>query len=302
MYIKNNKQSNKNTKNKKNNTLKKKTNCKEDYDSFCSKKCNEFIVSSTQSGYALTRRGIIVTATSTATASACTYEEALVSAINLALSLAEEIAQNQANIEDQTIDYIESQKNYGLTGSQSIQDLAGSNTGSCDNTKSQGARDNQGESGITCIQGTQCLNNYPGINYRNTTTLTYVQNNDTFFKAQLTQLLVIGPNRLTNYNELGTMVNTPGINFTYMTICYAFNGSPGPISFGVIDMSGNTLQSTLLQNATSSTNIDFPTIVEFSFSSPITTTTIRALRIALFGGNVGENNNISVRTVILGFT
>jgi hypothetical protein len=162
-----------------------------------------------------------------------------------------------------------------------------------------------GTTGTTGIQGptgqqgpTGSISNYVGTNYRDTTTLTFVQNNGTvYYKASLTATLGAIP----NYNELGTMLNVPNISFSYMAIIYAFVGSPGDVQFGIVNFANTIIASTTLNISGVSSNIDNPSIVEYTFPTAITTATIRPLRIALWGGSIGDSDYINIRTVILGF-
>jgi hypothetical protein len=120
-----------------------------------------------------------------------------------------------------------------------------------------------------------------------------------YYKAALTASL----NGITNYNELGTMLNVPNVSFSYMGIIYAYNGTPGEVSFGVIDFNNTILQSISLNIANIGTyNIDTnPAIVEFPFSISITTSSMRPLRIAIWGGSIDGSNYVNIRTIILGF-
>lgn len=116
--------------------------------------------------------------------------------------------------------------------------------------------------------GPQGVSNYSGTSYRDTT-LTFVQNNGTFYyKASVTAPM----GALTNYNELGSVLNVPGVNFTYIAIIYSFNGTPAstPLNFGIVDISNTILQSTTFPS-NSSTDINNPSIVQYTFPSAIST-------------------------------
>ena len=162
-----------------------------------------------------------------------------------------------------------------------------------------------GETGITGTTGTTgaqgptgTLETYPGQTYRDTTTLSFVQNNGALYYSA-SHGAAWGT--LQGYNELGTIINTPGVSFTYAAIVYAFNNNPGNVSFGVVDFSNTVLASTTLSISGVSTNIDNPSIVEFNFSSAITTSTLRPLRVAVWGPSIGGTNHVHVRTVVLGY-
>jgi hypothetical protein len=155
-----------------------------------------------------------------------------------------------------------------------------------------------GTQGPTGQQGPTGISNYSGTSYRDTTTLTFVQNNGTvYYRAALTSSL----GSLTNYNELGTMLNVPNVSFTYMAIIYAYNGTPGSVNFGVVDFSNNPIYSTSLNGGPISTDINNPAVLEFTFPTAITTATLRPLRIAIWGGSIGETDYVSIRTVVLGY-
>jgi hypothetical protein len=162
-----------------------------------------------------------------------------------------------------------------------------------------------GSTGITGYTGTIGLtgptgiaSTYVGTSYRDTTTLTFVQNNGTvYYRASLTGTL----GAITNYNELGTMLNAPNVKFTYIAIIYAFNGTPGNVLFGVVDFANTILQSTTLNISGVSTDINNPSIVEYTFPTAITTASVRGLRVAIWGGAIGGSSYVLIRTVILGF-
>jgi hypothetical protein len=164
-----------------------------------------------------------------------------------------------------------------------------------------------GPTGLTGVTGftgpagpTGQIAPYQGTNYRDTTTFTFVQNNGTVY---YTSSLTATQYGIAHYNELGTMLNVPNVKFTYMAIIYAFNGSPGDVQFGVVDFSipAVILHNTSLNIGGVSSDIDQPSIVEYTFPTAITTTSARPLRIALWGGNIGGGNHVHIRTVILGF-
>ncbi len=119
-----------------------------------------------------------------------------------------------------------------------------------------------------------------------------------YYKASLTGSL----GGLLHYNELGSMLNVPNVNFKYIAIIYSFNGNPAstPLNFGIVDMSNTVLQSTTLPSG-SSTDINNPSIVEYTFPSAISTLSPRCLRIAIYNGSIGGSNYVNIRTVILGF-
>jgi hypothetical protein len=183
--------------------------------------------------------------------------------------------------------------------------------GTATNTGPTGPTGNTGPIGLTGPTGytgpigpTGNLGLYSGTNYRETTTLSYVQNNGTvFFSAKLSQTV----NGLQNFNELGTIVNVPNVSLTYIAIVYAFSGTPTLVRFGVVDFStptANVLQSTTLNISGVSTNINNPSIVQFELPAPITTLTPRPLKIAIWtdaGGAFGGQNYVDLRTVVLGF-
>ena len=89
-----------------------------------------------------------------------------------------------------------------------------------------------------------------------------------------------------------------------MSIVYAFNGAPTDVLYGIVDFSNTILQSTTLNIVGVSTDINNPSIVQFTFPTAITTLTARPLRIAIWTGNgatFGGTNYVLIRTVMLGF-
>jgi hypothetical protein len=199
----------------------------------------------------------------------------------------------------------------GATGQQGLQGIDGvtgptgptgrtGTTGTTGTTGPQGTQGTQGNTGPTGIQGpTGTIGNYSGTSYRDTTTLTFVQSSSVpYLSASNTGDI----GSLNNFNDLGTILNVPNIQFTYMAIVYAYNGSPGNVSFGVVDFSNTALQSTTLNISGVSSNINNPSIVQFTFGTPITTATIRALRIGVWGFGITSTNYVNVRAVMLGFT
>ncbi len=171
-----------------------------------------------------------------------------------------------------------------------------------------GATWNTGPTGRFGATGpTGYIANYVGTSYRDTTTLSFVQNNGTvYYKAALTGSLSGTTPLITNYNELGTILNVPNINFTYISIVYAFNGAPSslgsPLYFGAISMDSTPLVLGFVAFPPgSSTNIDSPSILEYTFTTPIVTSTPRGIRIAVWAGTIGGTNYVNIRSVVLGF-
>jgi hypothetical protein len=168
-----------------------------------------------------------------------------------------------------------------------------------------GPTGNTGETGMTGWTGATGpigptgISSYSGTSYRDTTTLSYVQNNGTpYIKLALTA----NAGNLNNFNELGSIMNVPNVNFKYIGIIYAFSGTPATstLYFGVVDMSNNAVQVTTL-SSTSSTDINNPSVLEYTFPTAITTNVARCLRIAIYGEGISSSNYINVRTVVLGF-
>lgn len=180
----------------------------------------------------------------------------------------------------------------GVIGEQGIQGPTGL----------QGITGLQGPTGLTGFTGPQGptgqIAPYQGTSYRDTTTLTFVQNNGIVYYAATLSATKYG---ISHYNELGTMLNVPNVSFTYMAIIYAYDGNPGNVQFGVVDFSNTIIHNTTLNIAGISTDIDNPSIVEYTFPTAITTSSARPLRIAVWGGSIGGGNHVHIRTVILGF-
>jgi hypothetical protein len=86
-----------------------------------------------------------------------------------------------------------------------------------------------------------------------------------------------------------------------MAIIYAYDGNPDDVQFGIVDFNDTILHNTTLNIGGVSTNIDNPSIVEYTFPTAITTSSARPLRIAVWGGSIGGGNHVHIRTVILGF-
>jgi len=117
-------------------------------------------------------------------------------------------------------------------------------------------------------------------------------------------------NNLPNFNELASIINVIGVSITYIAIVYSFNGYPsgttssptnfGPVNFGIVDMSYNVISETSL-NLLSSTDINNPSILEYTFPSPITTQTNRCLRVALYNGEISNTDSINVRAINIGY-
>lgn len=164
-----------------------------------------------------------------------------------------------------------------------------------------------GSTGLTGVTGftgpvgpTGGIAPYQGTSYRDTTTISFVQNNgDVYYEAKKTATEY----GIDHYNELGTMLNVPNVKFTYMAIIYAYVGNPGDVRFGVVDFSSPVviLHNTSLNIGGVSTNINNPSIVEYTFPTAITATSARPLRIAVWGGVFTGADHVHIRTVILGF-
>lgn len=149
------------------------------------------------------------------------------------------------------------------------------------------------------IGPTGAISNYSGTNYRDTTTLSFVQNNGTvYYNASLTATV----NGINNYNELGSILNVSSVNISYIALIYAFTGNPAvtPLNFGLIDMSYNIVQQTTVPSG-SSTDINNPSILQYNFSPVITTDTPRCLRIVLYNGSFSDSSYMYIRAVVLGF-
>ena len=107
---------------------------------------------------------------------------------------------------------------------------------------------------------------------------------------------------------MASIINVVGVSITYIAIVYSFNGYPsgtpstttGPAYFGIVDMSYNVVSETSL-SILSSTDINNPSILEYTFPSPITTQTNRCLRIALYNGDINNSNSINVRAINIGY-
>jgi hypothetical protein len=172
-------------------------------------------------------------------------------------------------------------------------------------TGPSGVNTNTGPTGPTGINGPTGpfgLASYIGTTYRDTTTLSYVQNNGTvYYKLSATATV----NGFTNFNELGSILNVPGVNITYISIIYAFNGNPASttLNLGFVDMGTNTISATTFPaNGTGvSTDINAPSILQFNFSPVISTATARCLRLAIWGGSISGSAYINARTVVIGF-
>ncbi len=184
----------------------------------------------------------------------------------------------------------------GPTGSQGIIGFTGP-------TGIQGLTGNDGHTGPTGPIGPTGVSNYAGTNYRDTTSISFLQNNGTvFYKASSTGSLGSIP----NYNELSSVLNVPNINLSYISIIYAFVGTPAgtgttsSLNFGLIDMSGNIISSTLLP-LSSSTNIDNPSIVQYNIYPAISTLTARCLRIGIWGSNISGSNYVNIRLITIGY-
>ena len=194
----------------------------------------------------------------------------------------------------------------GAIGPQGVKGDTGpqgaSYTGHTGHTGPQGIKGDTGHTGPQGVKGDTgpvSSINYNGTSYRDTTTLSFVQNNGTvYYRASLTGSL----GSLTNYNELGSILNVPNVNITYLAIIYSFNGNPSStqLNFGLIDMSNNVIQSTILPSG-SSLDINNPSIVEYTFQPSISTISPRCIRIAIYGGSIGGSNYVNIRSVILGF-
>lgn len=150
------------------------------------------------------------------------------------------------------------------------------------------------------ILGPTGMANYVGKPYRDLTTLSYVQNNGTpYFKASLTATV----NGFTNFNEVGSILNVPGVNISYISIIYAFVGTPASttLNFGFVNMSTGVIGITTFPTSGVSTDITNPSILEYTFPTPISTTASRCVRLAIYGGNITVSNYINIRTVVIGF-
>jgi len=143
------------------------------------------------------------------------------------------------------------------------------------------------------IGPTGTLQTYPGTTYRETTTFSFLQNNGNLFFA-------ITGTTGGNTVPIGSLLNVPGVNVTYISIIYITGGTTvtsitGRIrtftptdlaTFGITPLTGGT-----------ATN---PSIFQYNFPSPISTASARAIQLAIT--LVGSSDSvINVYSVSFGF-
>ena len=162
-----------------------------------------------------------------------------------------------------------------------------------------GAPGSMGDTGPTGPQG---ATTYTGTSYRDISIISYNQSNGTVYRTFSNTATVNG---FTNFNELSSILNVPGVNVTYISIIYAFSGTPADttLNIGFVDMSTGVIDGTTFpENGTGvSTDIDNPSILEYNFTSAISTETARCIRLAIWGGSLSISDYINIRTVVISF-
>jgi hypothetical protein len=152
-----------------------------------------------------------------------------------------------------------------------------------------------GPQGIQGFTGPAGIQVYTGTNYRETTTLSYVQNNgDVFYSIKTTAA-----------SDLGTMINVPNVAITYFALCYGMNstGCNGYL-YASTDFVNNPPSSFVWTGALSdiADNTTYTTISQFIVSPSITTVTSRALRLGIINTSASPASNYwNIRTAQIGF-
>ena len=196
--------------------------------------------------------------------------------------------------------------NTGTTGPQGIQGPQGNTgatgpigtTGAHGATGSAGSATNTGATGPTGPQGaTGPVGNflYTGTNYRETTTLSYVQNNGTVYYSI----------KATSTSDLGTIINVPNVNISYLALCYGrnVNTALGFVYFSTDFV--NNPPTTFVWTGALSASADittYTTITQYVLSPVISTISERGLRIGII--NTSSNTTSmywNIRTVQIGF-
>jgi hypothetical protein len=133
--------------------------------------------------------------------------------------------------------------------------------------------------------------NYPGTNYKETITFSFVGNNitDPYIK------LVLGDNNMVVFNQV------PTLNISFLSICYS-SLTAGTFTLTMYDITGALVTNTStvvlspLNISAGSTNV--LQTYDHTISPALTTGTTRALKVVL---NSPSNNRISVYSILLGF-
>jgi hypothetical protein len=107
-----------------------------------------------------------------------------------------------------------------------------------------------------------------------------------------------------HFNDLGTITNVPNVSITYLAIVYSYNGSPSDMNFGIVNFSNTNLVTVsldLVNGNSPSTDPLNPSVLEYTIPSPLTAALTIPLRVAIWGTTMSNNNNVFVRSIVIGY-
>uniref|UniRef100_A0A6C0KPT0 Uncharacterized protein n=1 Tax=viral metagenome TaxID=1070528 RepID=A0A6C0KPT0_9ZZZZ len=180
----------------------------------------------------------------------------------------------------------------GTTGSTGPTGAPSSVTGPTGYTGSTGAPSSvTGPTGSIGPTGT--LQTYTGTTYRETTTFSFLQNNGNLFFA-------ITGTTGGNTVPIGSLLNVPGVNVTYISIIYTTAGTTVTTITGRIrTFTPTDLATFTITPLTGGTDTN-PSIFQYNFPSPISTASLRAIQLAItLEGS--SDSVINVYSVSFGF-
>jgi len=159
-------------------------------------------------------------------------------------------------------------------------------TGPTGPTGDMGATGDIGPTGLTGPAGdigpTGPSSNFPSTNYRSITMFNYVQNNGTPYYA----ISATGA-------ELGTLINTPGVDIVYLAAAYFYVGMPTEVNITIVDFANTVLATVQLDSVATDATVSESII-------SVSTATTRAVKV-LLNGTVSDSNYVQLRTISFGF-
>ena len=153
-------------------------------------------------------------------------------------------------------------------------------TGDMGATGSVGPTGDIGPTGPTGPTGP--ASNFPSTNYRSISMFNYTQNNGTpYYTISATGA------------ELGTLINTPGVDIVYLAAAYFYVGTPTEVNITIVDFANNVLATVPLDSVATDATVSESII-------SVSTATIRAVKV-LLNGTVSDSNYVQLRTISFGF-
>jgi hypothetical protein len=93
--------------------------------------------------------------------------------------------------------------------------------------------------------------------------------------------------------ELGTLINTPGVDIVYLAAAYFYVGMPTEVNITIVDFANTVLATVPLASVATDATVSESII-------SVSTATTRAVKV-LLNGTVSDSNYVQLRTISFGF-